>query len=239
MDEIRGGFTLVVTLSYPPNVKDKNEYDVIVVGAGPAGSIAARYAAGQGVSVLMLEKDRDVGYPVRCAEAINKAGVDMFIEPDRKWIAADVTKFSFTSPDGNDVVIEFDSVPFCIDNSLPPPPIPVPPSPSDEESPSPEPRVPVPDPEPSPEPIPNMSEKNSLKKDPIDPKKLDDSISPVSTFNIPASLGDPPGLALTAIDPLEYVEEMLIRVPSLANNFPWLKKKYPTYLASPFSFASS
>jgi digeranylgeranylglycerophospholipid reductase len=31
----------------------KNDYDVIVVGGGPAGSIAARFAAEQGVSVLM------------------------------------------------------------------------------------------------------------------------------------------------------------------------------------------
>ncbi|NNG26631.1 MAG: FAD-dependent oxidoreductase, partial [Ignavibacteriaceae bacterium] len=44
----------------------QHDYDIIVVGAGPAGSMAARFAAEQGVSVLMLEKDRDVGYPVRC-----------------------------------------------------------------------------------------------------------------------------------------------------------------------------
>ena len=36
----------------------KKEYDIIVVGAGPAGSMAARFAAEQGVSVLMLEKDQ-------------------------------------------------------------------------------------------------------------------------------------------------------------------------------------
>jgi digeranylgeranylglycerophospholipid reductase len=57
----------------------KTEYDIIVVGAGPAGSMAARFAAEKGVSVLMLEKDRDVGYPVRCGEAISKAGVEEFI----------------------------------------------------------------------------------------------------------------------------------------------------------------
>ncbi len=87
----------------------KNEYDVIVVGAGPAGSIAAKFAAEQGVSVLMLEKDRDVGYPVRCAEAINKKGVERFIEPDDKWITAKISKLSFTSPDGNEVVFDFNS----------------------------------------------------------------------------------------------------------------------------------
>ena len=85
----------------------RKEYDVIVVGAGPAGSMAARYAAEYGVSVLMLEKDRDVGYPVRCAEAINLKTVEEFIKPDPKWIAATINKFAFVAPNGEEVVIEF------------------------------------------------------------------------------------------------------------------------------------
>jgi len=85
----------------------KNEYDIIVVGAGPAGSMAARFAAEKGVSVLMLEKDRDVGYPVRCGEAISKAGVEEFIPSNDKWIAAKISKFSFNAPDGSEVIVEF------------------------------------------------------------------------------------------------------------------------------------
>lgn len=85
----------------------KKEYDIIVVGAGPAGSVAARYAAQQGVSVLMLEKDRDVGYPVRCGEAVSKRSLVKFIEPDRKFICSEINKFSLTAPNGKEVVIEF------------------------------------------------------------------------------------------------------------------------------------
>lgn len=85
----------------------KTEYDIIVVGAGPAGSMAARFAAEQGVSVLMLEKDRDVGYPVRCGEAISKAGVEEFVKVDPKWIATEINKFSLNAPDGSEVIIEF------------------------------------------------------------------------------------------------------------------------------------
>ena len=85
----------------------KNEYDIIIVGAGPAGSMAARFAAEQGVSVLMLEKDRDVGYPVRCGEAISKTGVTEFIDPDETWIKAHITKFSFIAPNGTEAEIEF------------------------------------------------------------------------------------------------------------------------------------
>jgi len=86
----------------------KNYYDIIVVGAGPAGSMAARFAAEQGVSVLMLEKDRDVGYPVRCGEAISKAGIEEFIPSDERWIKAHITKFSFIAPDETEAILQFD-----------------------------------------------------------------------------------------------------------------------------------
>jgi digeranylgeranylglycerophospholipid reductase len=49
-------------------VNDLRTCDVLVVGAGPAGSAAARAAARQGVSVLLAERRRRVGVPVRCAE---------------------------------------------------------------------------------------------------------------------------------------------------------------------------
>ncbi len=42
-------------------------YDVIVVGAGPAGSAAARYCAALGLQTLMVEEHASIGYPVQCA----------------------------------------------------------------------------------------------------------------------------------------------------------------------------
>jgi digeranylgeranylglycerophospholipid reductase len=44
--------------------------DVLVIGAGPAGSIAARFAAQKGVKVILLERRAIVGLPVRCAEYV-------------------------------------------------------------------------------------------------------------------------------------------------------------------------
>ncbi len=88
----------------------KEEYDIVVVGAGPAGTIAARYAAREGVSVLVLEKDRDVGYPVRCAEAINREGLEAFMKPDSRWINAEITKFGFVAPNGKKVIINLGKV---------------------------------------------------------------------------------------------------------------------------------
>lgn len=44
--------------------------DVLVIGAGPAGSTAARFAAQKGVKVILLERRERVGLPVRCAEYV-------------------------------------------------------------------------------------------------------------------------------------------------------------------------
>ncbi len=96
----------------------KKEYDIIVVGAGPAGSMAARFAAEQGVSVLMLEKDRDVGYPVRCGEAISRAGVEEFITPNDKWINAIIDKFAMVSPDGTEVVIPLEDIGYILERKI-------------------------------------------------------------------------------------------------------------------------
>jgi len=95
-----------------------NKYDLIIVGAGPAGSIAARYAAAKGISVLVLEKDRDVGYPVRCGEAVSKRSLELFMEPDSKWIASEINKFSFGAPNGSEVVLEFSETGYVLERRI-------------------------------------------------------------------------------------------------------------------------
>lgn len=44
--------------------------DVLVVGLGPAGAVAAAAAARAGLSVVALERRREIGVPVQCAEFI-------------------------------------------------------------------------------------------------------------------------------------------------------------------------
>ena len=56
----------------------KNNYDVIIVGGGPSGSMSAIEIAKAGYSVCILEKDRDIGMPVRCGEAIGYTGLTQF-----------------------------------------------------------------------------------------------------------------------------------------------------------------
>ena len=71
-------------------------YDVVVVGAGPAGSTAARTAAEAGLSVLLVEKRQEIGSPVRCAEGVGRDLLTPFIAPEPRWISATVSGAQLT-----------------------------------------------------------------------------------------------------------------------------------------------
>lgn len=48
-------------------------YDVVVVGAGPAGTAAAEACAGYGLKTLCIEEHGTIGYPVQCAGLLSNA----------------------------------------------------------------------------------------------------------------------------------------------------------------------
>jgi len=75
----------------------QRRYDVIVVGAGPGGATAAHIAAQAGRAVLLIEKRQEIGSPVRCAEGIGHEQLVQFIEPDSKWIAAEIHQLEITT----------------------------------------------------------------------------------------------------------------------------------------------
>lgn len=76
-------------------------YDVVVVGGGPGGSWAARHAAMGGASVLLLEKDREIGLPVRCAEGTDLGGLKQLLpEIKDEWVSQVVDKAQVVAPDG-------------------------------------------------------------------------------------------------------------------------------------------
>lgn len=78
----------------------KNKYDVLVIGGGPAGAIAAKTAVEKGLSACIVEKRPAIGAPVRCAEGIGKEALLEFIEPDPRWISAEMTGAGIVAPDG-------------------------------------------------------------------------------------------------------------------------------------------
>lgn len=86
---------------------EKKEYDVIVVGAGPAGSMAAKRAAENNLDVLMIEKDPEIGVPVKCGEGVSKKVLSRFSEIKEQCpgcIAKKIKGAKFYLPDGTEIV---------------------------------------------------------------------------------------------------------------------------------------
>ena len=78
------------------------DYDAVVVGAGPAGSMTAKWAAKKGARVLMVEKRQEVGSPVRCGEGISRAWHDSVgLKMDKKSLAWEVKGAKIVSPNGS------------------------------------------------------------------------------------------------------------------------------------------
>lgn len=97
----------------------RNQYDIIVVGAGPAGSTAARFAAKHGAKVLLLEKDRDIGVPVRCAEGVGALGLLKVVDAiDPRWIATTITGFRLVAPDGTAVESKWGDKGYCLERKI-------------------------------------------------------------------------------------------------------------------------
>src|SRR5438552_227177 len=83
------------------------QYDVVVVGAGPSGSMTARYAAAGGCKTLLIEKRQEIGSPVRCGEGLARHFVEDTKMPfDQKWVGREVKGAKIFSPNGTELTIE-------------------------------------------------------------------------------------------------------------------------------------
>jgi len=96
------------------------DLDVLVVGAGPAGAVAAWQAkqAAPELDVALLERDRAVGSPVRCAEGVGDAGLREFATPEgADWAARKITRVIFLAPDDTEVKVAERDVGWVLDRT--------------------------------------------------------------------------------------------------------------------------
>ena len=83
-------------------MSEEYNYDLVIVGGGPAGSSAALSAAKQGIKVALIEKENSIAETVRTSgvtwiESINEFGIP-------KNCYNPIKNFSFVSPN-NEVTI--------------------------------------------------------------------------------------------------------------------------------------
>ena len=82
----------------------QNHYDLIIVGAGPAGLWAAQKAAGAKMKVLVLDRKQEIGPPKRCAEGL---GLGWFkrlgLKPNKEWAVQPIYGATLIAPSGKKI----------------------------------------------------------------------------------------------------------------------------------------
>lgn len=82
------------------------KYDVAVVGAGPAGAIAAKYSALNGASTLLIEEHAFIGSPVQCTGLISTAALEECETGEGKFVLNRMKGAFVYSPDGEELKVE-------------------------------------------------------------------------------------------------------------------------------------
>lgn len=87
------------------------ETDVLVIGAGPAGSSTAKHAALNGADVIVIDKKSEIGAPKRCAEGVSKEGLKKLkIEPSTRWVTKELSGVRLIAPNGTGVWLNEEKV---------------------------------------------------------------------------------------------------------------------------------
>jgi digeranylgeranylglycerophospholipid reductase len=82
--------------------------DVIVVGAGPAGSAIAKHLASKGYDVVVYEKRQEIGAPKRCGEGISLGGLQRLgLEIPSYCIRQKIDGALIYAPNGKYVEIDY------------------------------------------------------------------------------------------------------------------------------------
>jgi len=81
------------------------DHDAIIIGGGPAGATLARLLAREGKDVLVVDKRKEIGVPVRCGEAIGVTDVQKEGIGLPRWVySTEVRGAKLVAPNGKSIV---------------------------------------------------------------------------------------------------------------------------------------
>jgi geranylgeranyl reductase family protein len=95
------------------------KYDIAVIGAGPAGAMASKYAAMNGAKTLLIEEHTSIGSPVQCTGLISKAALTECEISEGSFVLAKMKGAFVYSPGGEELTIRGKDVKaYVIDRKL-------------------------------------------------------------------------------------------------------------------------
>lgn len=84
------------------------QYDVVVIGSGPAGATTARVAAEQGLRVLLCDKRQELGAPIQCSGAVSRHGLESAgVTPSEEYILEAIFGFGVYNTAGENTLIDY------------------------------------------------------------------------------------------------------------------------------------
>jgi len=100
---------------------ENQRFDLVVVGAGPAGSTCAMTAAKNGLNVLLIERELEIGVPDKCGEYLpslkemekltpDVKNLKSLFDPPSKFIVNKTKYVNFIFPNEKEFVVPFEGV---------------------------------------------------------------------------------------------------------------------------------
>lgn len=84
------------------------DYDVVVVGSGPAGATTARVAAQRGLRVQLVDKKQELGVPIQCSGVVSAHALrDAGVTPNGEFVSTPIFGFITYDSQGNAATLDY------------------------------------------------------------------------------------------------------------------------------------
>jgi digeranylgeranylglycerophospholipid reductase len=84
------------------------QFDIVVIGSGPAGTTTARFAAANGLSVLLVDKKQELGAPIQCSGAVSYNALEQVgVQPSAEFVLEGIYGFAIYNTKGEKKIVDY------------------------------------------------------------------------------------------------------------------------------------